>query len=79
MGFFSNKLSRQFPMDFKFEKSLTSCRAYLTYCWLVNPDKKYNNYQATLLIKQDMKNLLDDGRDVDSAVWLNEQQEAVKS
>ena len=79
MGFFSNKLSRQFPMDFKFEKSLTSCRAYLTYCWLVNPDKKYNNYQATLLIKPDMKHILDDGKtEVDSAVWMHEQLEAVK-
>lgn len=44
--------------DFKFEKNLTTCRGYLTYCWLVKPDTKYNNYQATLVVKPDMEHTL---------------------
>ena len=44
--------------DFKFEKNLTTCRGYLKYCWLVKPDDKYNNYQATLVVKPDMEHTL---------------------
>ena len=65
-------------MTFKFEKNLTSCRAHLTYCWLVNPDEKYNNYQATLLIKPNMKHLLDDGTEVNSAEYMLDQLEGIK-
>ena len=44
--------------DFKFEKSFTTARGFLTYCWLVKPDEKYNQYQITLLFKPDMEHTL---------------------
>lgn len=66
-------------MSIKFEKSLTTCKAHLTYCWLVNPDQKYNNYQATLLIKPEMKHLLEDGKtEVNSAEYMMDKLEGIK-